>query len=103
MAKTVKYADVQKKLVSLGFRPSTVRGSHRVFRHPANKAVVVLPFRSLGSAVDRTHLAAVRSALVAADVVSPDAFTESFFEPPPRKARGHSPSRARRNGRIGVR
>ncbi|RTL97140.1 addiction module toxin, HicA family [Ancylobacter aquaticus] len=35
--------DIRKRLEAEGWRLERIRGSHHVFRHPANGAIIVLP------------------------------------------------------------
>ncbi len=79
MSKVIKYSDVQRTLLSLGFTVDAVKQSHRVYTHTARRSVVVLPFRNLSSPVDQTRLAAIRRVLIETNVVKPDAVTELFF------------------------
>jgi predicted RNA binding protein YcfA (HicA-like mRNA interferase family) len=63
MGKCVTFAALERALLRMGFAVTTSPGSHKVFRHPDNDAVLVIPARPGRARVDSAHLIAVRRTL----------------------------------------
>ena len=78
MGNPVKYERLRRLLLDLGFVPTTVPGSHVVFRRPGSKSTLVLPPLARGDGVDAPTLAAVRKSLAENGLMPAAAFASAL-------------------------
>ncbi|HEX5506155.1 MAG TPA: hypothetical protein VFW96_26285 [Thermomicrobiales bacterium] len=72
--KTITFADLERVLLTVGFAQVPTAGRHKVFRHGETDTVVLLPLVPAETALDDTHLVAVRKMVDERGVIAADVF-----------------------------
>lgn len=72
--KAITFADLERVLLAVGFVQIPTTGHHKVFRHGETDTIVLLPLVPADTALDDTHLVAVRKLVDERGVIASDAF-----------------------------
>lgn len=76
MHKQITFSGLERALLKTGFVLTRSNGGHKIFRHRATDAMVVLPALPDDRDVDAAHLVAVSRTLDEKGVIERDAFRE---------------------------
>jgi hypothetical protein len=76
MSKQITFAELEKKLLDIGFIPSPAQGTQKVFVYPDWGALVVFPGYQKNDIVHPAHLISTRKALTENGLTSTDEFND---------------------------
>ncbi|WP_238178466.1 type II toxin-antitoxin system HicA family toxin [Calothrix sp. 336/3] len=79
MVREIKFIELEKLLLEVGFVAMQTVGSQKVYQHPPSDTLVVLPGYDRQSSVRQVHLVAVRRILSENGLMESDRF-DSFID-----------------------